>query len=189
MQIGSFETIGKYVLAIAVIGILVYIVVRVRRINVGNWTIDGSSDDVLKFVSPAKDVIFTVNQDNQGITVKNYLIKGDDNGLQFFNPKFKQMARMREKELYIGDLGTVNKVDEPLSDSSGVLFVDMSKGETIAVLNSHILRWPKNNLLIKSEELDGNPSFQAYDQKNNKVILQAPTSAQYIKSVPTYNII
>lgn len=109
MQIGTIDSISKYVFAIAVIAILVYIVVRMRRVNVGNWTIDGSSDDVLKFVSPKKDVIFTVQQGNQGVTVKNYLIKGDDYGLQFFNPNLAPMTRFREKEVYLGDMVITNK--------------------------------------------------------------------------------
>lgn len=109
MQLGTLDSISKYVFAIAVIAILAYIVFKMRRVNVGNWTIDGSSDDVLKFVSPAKDVIFTVQQGNQGVTVKNYLIKGDDYGLQFFNPNLKPMARFREKEMYLGDMVVANK--------------------------------------------------------------------------------
>lgn len=183
MQVGTFQTIAKYVFAAAVIGILVYIVVYVRRINTGNWVIDGSDDDVLKFISPKKDVIFTVQQGNQGVTVRNYLIKGDDHGLQFFSPKFERMSRMREKQLDVGDIAIVDR-NGPLADNSGVLFVDLKRGVGLANINERVLHWPNAQMLTKAESVNGNPVFQVIDTKNQRMVLQAPPQ----QGASTYNL-
>lgn len=185
MQFATVERIGRYLFAAAVIGILIYIVVYVHRINTGNWTIDGSDDDVLKFISPKKDVIFTVQQGNQGITVKNYLVKGDEHGLQFYTPDLAKMARMRKGQVDVGEIAILDR-SGPVSADSGVAFVDLSRGQALANINENVLHWPKPQLLIKSETQGGNPVFQAYDLKNNRVILQEPKAQ--LSRVP-YNLI
>jgi len=43
MQLGTLDSISKYVFAIAVIAVLAYIVYKMRRVNVGNWTIEGAA--------------------------------------------------------------------------------------------------------------------------------------------------
>lgn len=140
MQIGTLDSVSKYVFAAIVIAILVYIVFKMRRVNIGNWTIDGSSDDVLKFVSPKKEVIFTVQQGNQGVTVKDYLIKGDNTGLQFFNTDLKQMARFREKEMYLGDMAIINKEE---GGNSKFIAYDIKN-------NRMLLEAPQSQLQYKS---------------------------------------
>ncbi len=62
MQVGTFSTGIKLLMAVAIIAALVYIVMAVRNTNTGGWKITGTEKD-LNFYAPDGKLVFTVDKD------------------------------------------------------------------------------------------------------------------------------
>jgi hypothetical protein len=178
MQIGTIASIGKVVFAIVIIAILIYIAVKKPVVNMGNWIIDGSDDNMLKIISPNKTVVFGVDQLNSGIRIQNYLIKGDEHALQFFSPDIVQMANMQKKRLGVGSLAFIDNTNAEEKYNQGLWVYEHDK--PLVVLNDELLRWPSQNMIIKA----AGPQFQVYT--GDKIIVNEPKS---VTQSALYNII
>lgn len=177
VQLGTVGTISKVVFALVVIGILIYIVITMQKINPGGWKIIGD-DTSLKFISPKNESLLTVNQQDQGIYVKNYLVQADNNGLHFKSPKNVSMASFREKELDIGGITLAdNSEDRPDVGRQGLKVYNNKVGKDLSYISNLGIGIPEYNLLLKGDGFPSNPKFQVYDLKNNKVLLSVPSGS------------
>lgn len=177
VQLGTLGTISKVVFALAVIGILIYIVITVQKINPGGWKIIGD-DTSLRFVSPNNESVLGVSDQDKGIYVKNYLVQADETGLHFKSPKNVSMATLREKEIDVGGITLADNTDDrPDAGSQGLKIYNNKVGKDISYISNLGLRIPAYNLLLKGDGFPSNPKFQVYDLKNNKVLLSVPSGS------------
>jgi hypothetical protein len=185
MQVSTVANIGKVVFALAVVGILIYIAVKKSEVNLGNWSIDGTDDKMLKITSPNKNVVFGIDQDNEGIRVQNYLVKGDQYALQFFDPGLTSMATMKKNEMTIGGVAIIDNTANDIKDDQGVVLVDVRNNKPMAVINDQILRWPVYGMYLKCGKDGDRTNFQVYSSQHG-VLLKEPKS---LSSNAYYNII
>lgn len=175
VQLGTLGTISKVVFALSVIGILIYIVVTMQKINPGGWKIIGD-DTSIKFISPKNESVLSISDKDKGIYVKNYLVHADNTGLHFKSPKNVLMATLREKEMDIGGITLADNTDvRPDAGSQGLKIYNNKVGKDISYISNLGLRIPEYNLLLKGDGYPSNPKFQVYDLKNNKVLLSVPS--------------
>ena len=175
MQVGTIATAGKVVFAITVIAILLYIALKKPVVNLGNWSIDGSDDKMLKIISPNKKVVFGVDQDNEGIRVQNYLVKGDQYSLQFFDQSLTPMATLKKNELTLGGVVFVDNTSNENKSDQGLVLVDTRNKKTMAVINDQIFRWPEYGMYLKTEKEGSVTNFQVYSDQHG-VLLKEPKS-------------
>lgn len=180
MQVGTAASAFKVIFALAVISILIYIAVKKPPVAIGNWSIDGSDDNMLKIIGPDKKTVFAVDILNKGIRVQDYLIKGDEHALQFFAPDLVQMANMRKKQLEIGQLSVVDNTSAENKHDQGLFLYDNRNNKPLAVLNDELLRWPVQDMLVKA----AGSQFQVYS-KNIAIVNEPKPLSQSAR----YNVI
>lgn len=177
VQLGTLGTISKVLFGLVVIGILIYIVITMQRINPGGWKIIGDNTS-LKFISPKNESLLTISEENQGIYVKNYLVQADNNGLHFKSPKNVLMSSLRERELDIGGITlSDNTEDRPDVGRQGLKVYNNKVGKDLSYISNLGLGIPEYNLLLKGDGFPSNPKFQVYDLKNSKVLLSVPSGS------------
>lgn len=183
MQLGTLAAVTKIIFGVVVVAILIYLAVKRQDVRLGKWRIDGSDENILKFISPANNVVFAVNQKDHGIVVKNYLIKGDEYGLQFFSPKIKQMARMTENEFFIGDLGILDKTGDNVAANRGVQFLDTPSGKVLATVSADKINWPQIGVAAKAVREGDKVAVEAADTRGKRGLFPD------VHSAARYNII
>lgn len=182
MQVGTLSAIAKVVFAVAVIAILVYIVVRSPPVKLGRWRIDGSSDDMLKFISPANDVVLGVSQSNKGIVIKNYLVKSDENGLQVFDPNLEQITQFSKGEIKFGHTILADNMKSTDPDTRGLRIAEDTSANAVATLGSDRVNFPQKQVLLKVAQSSFGGGFQVYDTKAKNIVVEFPKqsiAAQY----------
>lgn len=177
MEVNTLNNIVKYIFIIGIIGVLIYIVFYMRKINTNNWIIEGS-DDKLTFTSPKKTMMFSISEKDNGIIVKNHLIKSSSDNLEFIDSSNNSISSLNKKEFRLGGVAITDSTDNPNSDIRGVHFSNTRINKPIVYISDHGLLWPEQNMLLKSDHGPKNPQFQVHDLTNSKIVLAAPSSVQ-----------
>lgn len=171
MEVGTVQTVVKYIFFAVVIGLLIYIVVYVTKVNYGGWKVE-AKDASLRFSSPDGKSKFEFNQLDNSLTINNHKIKSGDT-LGFFKEDGTFLTSMEPKAVRIGDLLVKDQTLIDDMDKKGVEFTDLKNQKVLSYVTSFGLNFPSNRTIIKSDMKDDNPIFSVYDYKNNKEVVRA----------------